>query len=43
MVDADDMSLYWRTHSKVGWLGLRTGGQLILSLHSSNQLVQLSQ
>jgi len=46
MVDVDGIAAYQRTHnftSKVGWFGLRVGGHLALSLHSSNELGELSQ
>jgi len=34
MADADGNSLYWRTHSPVGWLSPRAGAQ---SLHLPNK------
>ena len=40
MVNVDGRSLCQLTHSQVGWLGLRVGGQLVLGLHSPNELSQ---
>jgi len=33
----------WTAPAQVGWLGLRAGGYLALSLNSSNQLGELMQ
>jgi len=44
MVNVDDRSLQSDLQPKlVGWLGLRVGGHLALSLHSSNEPGELSQ
>ena len=42
MVDVDDSSLP-ADSAQVDWLGLRVGGHLALSLHSSNEMGELSQ
>ena len=42
MVDVDDSSLP-ADSAQVDWLGLRVGGHLALSLHSSYELSELSQ
>jgi len=36
-------AIYGGLAAQVGWLGLRVGGQTALSLHSSNELGELSQ
>ena len=36
-------AIYRRTQAQVGWLGLRVGGHMALSLHSSNEPGELSQ
>ena len=44
MVDVDDSSLPTGRHTaQVDWLGLRVGGHLALSLHSSYEPSELSQ
>jgi len=44
MVDVDDSSyLSSGLAAQVGWLGLGVGGHPALSLHSSNEPVELSQ
>ena len=44
MVDVDDSSLpTGGLTAQVDWLGLRVGGHLALSLHSSNEPGELSQ
>jgi len=42
-LDVDGSSVYRQTHGPVRWLGLSTGGLLALSLHSSNEMDELSQ
>ena len=44
MVDVDDSTISADLQAKwLGWLGLRVGGHLALSLHSSNEPGELSQ
>jgi len=37
------IAAYGRLAAQVDWLGLRVGGHLVLSLHSSNEPGKLSQ
>jgi len=39
---AANLSADWFT-AQIGWFGLRVGGHPVLSLHSSNELGELSQ
>jgi len=44
MVSVDGSSQsFGRLTAQIGWFGLRVGGQLALSLHSSNEPGELSQ
>ena len=43
MVDVNGSSLAAELIAQVGWLGLRVGGHLALSLYSSNEPDELSQ
>jgi len=43
MVSADDSSRSGGLTAQIGWFGLRVGGHPALSLHSSNELGELSQ
>jgi len=43
MVDVDGSSHLWRLAAQVGGLGLRVGVHQAFSLHSSNELGELSQ
>ena len=43
MVDVDGSSHLWRLAAQVGGLGMRVGVHQAFSLHSSNELGELSQ
>ena len=43
IMDVDDSSLPADSKGQVGWLGLRVGGHLALTLHSPNELGELLQ
>jgi len=44
MVSADvNIQSFLRLTAQIGWFGLRVGGHPALSLHSSNELGELSQ